>query len=113
MKSEDLEYILPLGVIAVLLMGLLLYLVFKYKKELKLKEETIKGLRHIGAQNEARQEKKFQDSENKIIELTHSVRRLENNINEGTKNQVVVKIEAQQNRRARELRRTGLEEVSK
>jgi biopolymer transport protein ExbB/TolQ len=110
MESEYFGYMLALGVIVALLMSFLLYLVFKYRKELVLKDEKIKGLRNLGAQNEARQERKSKDAENKILELTHMVRRLENNINEGTKNQVVTKIEAQQNKRARELKRTGLEE---
>jgi len=113
MKNVYVEYILPISVIAVLLMCALLYLVFKYRKVIKRKEENIKGLMNISAQNEARQERKAKDAEGKILELTHTVRRLENNINEGTKNQVVVQIEAQQNRRARELKRTGLEEVNK
>ena len=113
MKNVYVEYILPISVIAVLLMCALLYLVFKYRKELRTKDEKIKGLQHISEQSEARHDRKSNDAEGKILELTHTVRRLENNINEGTKNQVVVKIEAQQNRRARELKRIGLEESQK
>ena len=113
MKNEYFEYILPLGIIVVLLMCALLYLVFKYRKELRSKDEKIQSLKHISEQNEARYDRKSNDAEGKILELTHTVRRLENNINEGTKNQVVVKIDAQQNRRARELKRTGLEESKK
>ncbi len=110
MKSEYSEYLLSFGLVAILLILALLYLVFKYKKSIKAKDEKIQSLRIMNAQNEKRYESKVQEAQNKILELTHIINRLETNANEGTKNQVVSKIEAQQNRRARELKRVGLEE---
>jgi len=111
MIKEDFGYILPLTVMAILLILGLIYFLFKFRKIIKLKDEKIQSLRYTSAQNEKRQESKAQEANKKIIELTHSINRLETNASEGTKNQVVTKIEAQQNRRARELKRTGLEEA--
>ena len=110
MKNIDLGNVWALGLGILFLMAFLLYLVFKYKIMIKRQKEKIVNLKQLNAQEEARLERKVNDAEEKILELTHTVKRLNNNINEGTKNQVVTKINAQQNKRARELKRTGLEE---
>jgi len=110
MKNIDLGNVLALGLGILFLMAFLLYLVFKYKKMIKRQKEKIINLKQLNTQNEERLERKINDAEVKILELTHTVKRLNNNINEGTKNQVVTTIKTQQNKRARELKRTGLEE---
>jgi len=110
MNNEYSEYLLPLASVAILLILVLLYLVFKYRKDIKAKDEKIQSLRFMNAENEKRHESKTQEANTKILELTHTVNRLETHASEGTKNQVVSKIEAHQNRRTRELKRTGLEE---
>jgi len=110
MNNEYSEYLLLVGAVAILLILALLYVVFKYKKSIKAKDEKIQNLRYINAENEKRHESKIQEANSEIIELTHTVNRLETHASEGTKNQVVSKIEAHQNRRTRELKRTGLEE---
>jgi len=109
MNNEYSEYLLPLGGVAILLMLLLLYLVVKYRKEIKVKDEKIKALDNVNVQIMASFDRKNQLSDKRIIELTQNVKRLETNAYEGTKNQVVTKIEEQQKKRLRELKRTGLE----
>lgn len=109
MKNEYSEYLLPLGGVAILLMLVLLYLVFKYRKDIKAKDEKIKALDNVNVQIMASFDRKNQFSDKKIIELTQNVKRLETNAYEGTKNQVVTKIEEQQKKRLRELNRTNLE----
>ncbi|MCF6244994.1 MAG: hypothetical protein L3J43_08140 [Sulfurovum sp.] len=111
MKNEYSQYVLPLSILVALVFMGLLYLLVKYKKELKAKDEKIKSLHQANEQSEKRHEEKAQEAQSKIVALTHEVNTLQREASEGTKNQVVTKIEAQQNRRARELKRAGLEEA--
>ncbi len=72
------------------------------------KEEKIAWLRKVMAQNEHAKTKLEHENEKKIMELTHTIEMLERKAKEGTKNQVVAKIEEQQQKRARMLERAGL-----
>ncbi len=76
---------------------------------LKEKEEKVKWFRQVMAQNEHDRTKHEHEMEKKVLELTHTIEMLEKKVNEGTKNQVVAKIEAQQGKRARALARAGIE----
>ncbi len=88
---------------------LLVYLLQRSRKVIKQKEEKIKWLRQISAENDHRHSKRANEDEKKIIELTHRVSMLESRLKEGTKNQVVAKIEAMQTKRDRVLKRAGID----
>lgn len=72
------------------------------------KEEKVTWFRQITAQNEQAKIKHEHEMEKKVLELTHTVETLERKVKEGTKNQVVAKIEAQQRKRENALSRAGL-----
>ncbi len=115
MEKTDIGYMLLLGILVVIVVLVLLYLVWRYKKELKQqnilleeKDEKIKWLREIGGKNDHKYAIKTQASEKKILELTHTIQILESKEKEGTKNQVVAKIEAEQARREKLLERAGI-----
>ncbi len=74
------------------------------------KEEKIAWLRKVMAQNEHAKTKLEHETEKRIMELTHTIETLERKAKEGTKNQVVAKIEAQQQKREKALSRAGLSE---
>ncbi len=86
-----------------LLLALIAFILFKKnakdKKILEEKEEKITWLRQIHAENEHRHLKKEQETEKEIISLKHTIEDLERKLQEGTKNQVVAKIEALQKKR--------------
>ena len=69
------------------------------KQILKEKEEKITWLRQIYAEKEHSHLQNVQELEKEILKLTHSNENLELRLKEGTKNQVVNKIEELQNRR--------------
>lgn len=109
------QYFYMLGVAALALVALILYLYQRAKKAasklqvlLNEKDEKIKWLRQIGAENDHKYTKKAHDAEKTILELTHKVSDLEARAKEGTKNQVVSKIEAQQSKREKAIKRAGL-----
>jgi Na+-transporting methylmalonyl-CoA/oxaloacetate decarboxylase gamma subunit len=66
---------------------------------LKEKEEKITWLRQIYAEKEHNHLQDVQKMEKEILKLTHSNENLELRLKEGTKNQVVNKIEELQNKR--------------
>ncbi len=66
---------------------------------LEEKDEKIKWLRQISAQNDHRHAQKEQEMEKEIIKLTHTIENLELKLKEGTKNQVIAKIEELQSKR--------------
>lgn len=106
-------YFLPFSIVIMLV---LLYFVIRYKKTvntqkqtLEEKEKKITWLRQIGAENDQRHIAKAHEFEKNIQTLNHNIENLELKAKEGTKNQVVAKIEAQQSKRARQLERAGLE----
>ncbi len=104
-------YLMGLGIVSVLLVVAWVYLFLKYKKAMKEKDEKIESLHQLNTKNQTHYENKIQEEKSKILELTHTIERLETQAREGTKNQVISKIEAQQKKRARELRRAGLEVI--
>jgi len=63
------------------------------------KEEKITWLRQIHAEQEQAHLQKEKTLENEILKLTHANENLELRLKEGTKNQVVSKIEELQNKR--------------
>ena len=67
---------------------------------LKEKEAKITWLRQIHAENEQRHINKEKELEKEILKLEHTIEKLELQLAEGTKNQVVEKIEALQKKRA-------------
>ena len=71
----------------------------KNKKLLAEKEEKIMWLRQINAENEHRHTQREQEMEKEILKQTHTIENLELKLKEGTKNQVVSKIEELQSRR--------------
>jgi|GEM_PF-2175543 len=76
---------------------------------LKEKEEKIEWLRRIKGENEYRLTQQIQELEKHITELNHTVENLERQIKEGTKNQVVAKLEALQRKREQALKDAGVE----
>ncbi len=83
----------------------------KLKKNTELlweKEEKIAWFRQIMAQNEQAKVKHEHEMEKEIMQLRHTIEVLEQKAKEGTKNQVVAKIEAQQRKRENALSRAGL-----
>jgi len=110
-------FILSIAIMAAVVMFIFLYMVLSTKKRLKAKdkiitehEEKIKYLRQISAENEYRYSTQTHEHEKELIELNHTIEGLETKIKEGTKNQVVSKLEAQQNKRAKALNRLGMSE---
>jgi len=71
----------------------------KEKQLLQEKEEKITWLRQIHAENEHRHLQKVQEMEKENLKLAHTIENLERKLQEGTKNQVVSKIEELQKRR--------------
>jgi len=85
-----------------LLLGMVLYMTKRASQEkalLKEKEEKITWLRQIHAENEQKHLNKQKELEKEILKLTHTIEKLELQLAEGTKNQVVQKIEALQKKR--------------
>ena len=95
---------------AVFLLAILVYLTLHYKNALnklqmltKEKDEKIQWLRRVSAENDQRNQLKIQELEKQVTQLTHQIEILEQKSKEGTKNQVVAKIEEMQHKRARVL----------
>ena len=78
------------------------------EKLLEEKEEKVLWFRQITAQHEQAKTKEDHETEKKILQLNHTIETLERKLKEGTKNQVVAKIEAQQHKRDNALSRTDL-----
>jgi len=74
---------------------------------LEEKEEKVTWFRQVMAQNEHAKTKHEHEMEKRVLELTHTIETLEKKLKEGTKNQVVAKIEAQQRKRENALARAG------
>jgi DNA mismatch repair ATPase MutS len=71
-------------------------------------EEKIKYLRQTHVEYEYNQTQKEHSHEKKVLELKHTIENLEEKINDGTKNQVVAKLEAYKNKRDQQLKRVNL-----
>ncbi|SFV58444.1 hypothetical protein MNB_SV-10-970 [hydrothermal vent metagenome] len=108
-------FVWPVVLSAALIILFLTYLVISYKNRIKHqntlleeKDEKIKWFREVSAKNEYNRTQKEHELEKQIVELNHTIEILEKKAKEGTKNQVVAKLEAQQNKRARLLERAGM-----
>lgn len=109
------EYHQPIILIALFMFIVLLYFVTKYKKSIKKQQtiineqkEKIKWLRQTFAENEQRFTKTEHELEKKILQLNNNIQNLEEQAKNGTKNQVVSKLEALQNKREKLLQRANL-----
>jgi len=116
MKSNMEIYLFSLGAISIVLLLGLMYLLWRTKKQIESKDkyieekdEKIKWLGQTAAENESKYTTQDYETQKQIMALEHMVEMLETQVKEGTKNQVVSKIEALQAKRVRELVRTGLE----
>jgi len=105
--SQSSLYQMSLYTGTVFLFLLLLGMVFVMMKRasqqnevLKEKEAKITWLRQIHAENEQKHLNKEKELEKEILKLEHTIEKLELQLAEGTKNQVVEKIEALQKKRA-------------
>lgn len=72
------------------------------------REEKIAWLRQINAQNEHDKVKFEHEMEKKMLEMQHTIETAEKKLKEGSKNQVIAKIESLQRKRNSALSRAGL-----
>ena len=108
-------YILPMGLVILFVILVLVYSFLKQRTALKHKntlileqEEKIKFLRQTHAEYEYKQTQKNHTDEKRFLEFQHTVTTLEEKINDGTKNQVVAKLEEYKNKRDQQLKRVNL-----
>jgi hypothetical protein len=108
-------YIVPMGLVILFVILVLVYSFFKQRATLKHKnalileqEEKIKFLRQTHAEYEYKQTEKNHTDEKRFLELEHTITTLEEKINDGTKNQVVAKLEEYKNKRDQQLKRVNL-----
>ena len=80
----------------------------KYRVLLAEKDEKITFLRKIAAQNEQKRTQKKHKLEKKILTLEHEIQTLEAKLKDGSKNQVVTKIEEYHRQRTQQMHRAGL-----
>jgi len=92
-------------VTAVIIVVLLFMLFLSNKKAkalqevIKEKDEKIQWLRKVFAQKETNLNKTVRELENNVNELNHTIDSLEQKLKEGTKNQVVAKLESLERKR--------------
>lgn len=108
-------YIVPIGLVILFVILVLVYSFLKQRTTLKHKnthileqEEKIKFLRQTHAEYEYKQTQKNHLDEKRLLEFQHTITTLEEKINDGTKNQVVAKLEAYKNKRDQQLKRVNL-----
>ena len=70
--------------------------------------KTMEFLRKINAENDYKCTQKEHANEKAVLEFKHTITTLEEKINDGTKNQVVAKLEALKNKREQHLKRVNL-----
>lgn len=105
----------PLILLTLFIVLVLVYFVNKYKKAVaknKLlideQKEKIKWLRQVFAENEHKFTQTEHDLEKKILLLNATIQSLEEQAKNGTKNQVVAKLEALQSKREKLLQRANI-----
>jgi biopolymer transport protein ExbB/TolQ len=108
-------YLLSMGLVVGVVVLVLFLNLSKQKKAMREKndiiaehEEKIKFLRKINAENEYKHTQKEHANEKAIMEFQHTITALEEKINDGTKNQVVAKLEALRSKREQQLNRVNL-----
>lgn len=109
-------YFVYLAIFGISVSLLLLFVLLRYKKTLhtlrssiKEKDEKIKYLRQTHAEYEYNKIEGDHRHEKEIIALNHTIEQLELKLSQGTKNQVVTKIEALQAQRDKQRKYAGLE----
>ncbi|CAA6820038.1 MAG: Unknown protein [uncultured Sulfurovum sp.] len=105
----------PLILLTLFIFLVLVYFVNKYKKSMDKKEliineqkEKIKWLRQVFAENEHKFTQTEHDLEKKVLLLNSTIQSLEEQAKNGTKNQVVAKLEALQSKREKLLQRANI-----
>ena len=108
-------YFIPVSLVLLFVLLILVYTIFRQRGMLKIQaktciehEEKIKFLRQTHLEYQYKQSQKEHLSEKKVLELEHTIQNLEEKINDGTKNQVVAKLEAYKNKREKQLNRVNL-----
>ena len=108
-------YLPHLGLLALFILLILIYFVVKYKKTITKKEtriqeqeEKIQWLRQVFAENEYKFTQNEHALEKKILLLNSNIQSLEETAKNGTKNQVVSKLEALQSKREKLLQRANI-----
>ena len=104
-------YIVPIGLVILFVVLVLVYSLLKLKHKNALileQEEKIKFLRQTHAEYEYKQTEKNHTDEKRFLEFQHTITILEEKINDGTKNQVVAKLEEYKNKRDQQLKRVNL-----
>lgn len=108
-------YMVSIGLVTLFVMLVLIVSFFRQRKtildnnELLIEqEEKIKFLRQINSENEYKHTQKEHANEKTCLEFQHTITTLEEKINDGTKNQVVAKLEACKNKRDQQLNRVDL-----
>lgn len=108
-------YIVSIGLVTLFVLLVLIVGFSRQRKTLKHnnelmveQEEKINFLRQINSENEYKYTQKEYANEKTFLEFQHTVTTLEEKINDGTKNQVVAKLEACKNKREQQLKRVDL-----
>ena len=108
-------YFVSVGLVTLFVMLVLIASILRQRKIIKNNnalliehEENIKFLRQTHAEYEYKQTEKNHANEKSILEFQHTITSLEEKINDGTKNQVVAKLEACKNKREQQLKRVNL-----
>jgi len=108
-------YFIPVNLVFLFILLFLVYTIARQRSILKKQieictrhEEKIKFLRQTHVEYQYKQSQKEHLSEKKVLELEHTIENLEEKINDGTKNQVVAKLEAYKNKREKQLNRINL-----
>lgn len=109
-------YIVSIGLVILFVMLVLTVSFFRQRKTVKHNneliiehEEKIKFLREINAENEYKHTQEKHANEKTFLEFQHTITTLEEKIKDGTKNQVVAKLEACKNKRDQQLKRVSLD----
>jgi uncharacterized membrane protein YgaE (UPF0421/DUF939 family) len=113
-RIEGNEAYIAIGLVFALLVFAVLFFVRsseakRLRTQLKEKEEKVEWLRRIKGENEYRLNQRIQELEKQTTELQHTIEDLERRLREGTKNQVVAKLEALQRKREQAMREAGME----
>ncbi len=96
------------GIVGFVLWGLCRSKLKTLTATLKEREEKIQWFRQLTAKHEQEKVKSEHETEKQILKMRHTIETLERELKEGSKNQVVAKIEAQQRKREAALARTDL-----
>jgi len=115
MMIEYGSYISASALFLVLLLGFLLYWTFHYKKlvkklkeELNVGNEALKTIQGRVQKSEVASIQNEHEFEKQVLSLKQTIIRLESNLKEGLKSQVVAKVEEYQRKRTKEMDRLDI-----